>query len=758
MKEASWPRRTRAGRRGLRARGGAVCAVVSRWYGRASCLFLLAAAALVRADPSLTPRVTIVPRPVAVEFSTGTFLLSPQTRILGVDRESRRIAGLFNDYLRAQHGLQLRTDAKPPPHVNFISFGPPGSGNLPAEGYRLAIGPDSIRISGRGAGLYYGMQTLTQLLPAHQQSAMELPNLDITDYPRFGYRGLLLDVGRHYFPVSYLKKLLDLAAQYKINRFHWHLTDNEGWRIQINKYPRLTADAGYYTQEQVREIVAYAQARFITVIPEIEMPGHSGAAVAAYPYLACTHGDADVLCPTEETFSFVRNVLREVAVLFPGPYIHIGGDEVDKKGWRNSPEAQAIMKQKGLQDEDQLQSYFVTRVGKFLTSRGKRMIGWDEIMEGGLAANAVVMSWRGEGGGIEAARQGHQVIMAPTDYCYFDYNQGDPSREPANIGGFVPLAKVYGYDPIPKQLPQDRRQYVLGAQANVWTEYISTPDYLEYMLFPRLLAFSEAVWSPWVGRDYEDFRRRLPYQLDRLDRQEVRYRIPEPDGLKDFYTTTDDHASVELHSVVPASFIHYTLDGNEPSPASPRYQRPLQIALPANQKVDLKLIVVAPGDRHSVVYGATFLRRPFMEAIGDARRQPGLEYSLVDGNLTSARGLGRRPPALRGVTDSLDLQQFKRSSDYGISFDGFLNVPADSYYRFAVESDDGSVLQIDNEVVVDNDGNHASRIVTGHIPLRHGLHRFKLGYFQAEGGATLRVSWAASEGELQLLTGAFLFH
>ncbi len=675
---------------------------MKRWHRRTSILFLLSVAALVRADPSPSPRVNIVPRPVSVELSTGTFLLSPQTRILGADGESRRIAALFSNYLRAQHGLKLRITAKPPRRVNFISFSPIGSDKLPAEGYRLVIGPDSIRVNGRGAGLYYGMQTLTQLLPAHQQQAIELPNLDITDYPRFGYRGLLLDVGRHYFPVSYLKKLLDLAAQYKINRFHWHLTDNEGWR--------------------------------------------------------CAHGDADVLCPAEQTFSFVRNVLREVAALFPGPYIHIGGDEVDKKGWRKSPEAQTIMKQRGLQDEDQLQSYFVKRVRKFLTSQGKRMIGWDEIMEGGLAADAVVMSWRGESGGSEGARQGQRAIMSPTDYCYFDYNQGDPSREPANIGGFVPLAKVYGYDPIPKELPDDRRQYVLGAQANVWTEYISTPDYLEYMLFPRLLAFSEAVWSPAVGRDYQGFRHRLPYQLDRLDRQGVRYRIPEPHGLKDLYTTTEDHAIVELHSVVSASFIYYTIDGSEPSETSPRYQGPLQIALQTNQKVDLKLIVVAPGDRHSVVYGAAFLRRPFLEAIGEAPRQPGLAYSLVDGNLTSARGVGQRTPASRGVTDSLDLQQFKRSSDYGISFDGFVNVPTDGYYRFAVESDDGSVLQIDDEVVVDNDGNHASRIVTGHIPLRHGLHRFKLGYFQAEGGATLRVSWAASEDELQPLTGAFLFH
>jgi hexosaminidase len=743
---------------------------VTRWAHRAGTVFLLSVTALVRADPPLPAGVNIVPRPVAVSVAAGSFLLSEQTSIVAVDRESRRIATLFNDDLLAQHGLQLRIGARPPRSGNFISFSAAGGQGLPAEGYRLTIRPGSIHVTGHAAGLYYGMQTLTQLLPAQGQPALALPGLDITDYPRFGYRGLLLDVGRHYFPVSDIKKVLDLAAQYKINRFHWHLTDNEGWRLQIRKYPRLTehprpgaadhgaADARYYTQAEVRDIVAYAQARFITVIPEIEMPGHSGAAVAAYPALACAQGDADVLCPTEATFRFLRNVLREVIALFPGPYVHIGSDEVDKTGWKHSPEAQALMKRRGLRDEDQLQSDFAKRIGKFLASRGKRMIGWDEIMEGGLAADAIVMSWRGESGGIEAAREGHSVIMAPTDYCYFDYGQGDPGREPANIGGFVPLAKVYSYEPIPQALPDDRRQYLLGAQANVWTEYISTPDYLEYMLFPRLLAFSEAVWSPAAGRNYGSFLQRLPYQLERLDRQHVRYRIPEPDGLKDVYTTTEDRALVELRSVVPGSLIYYTLDGSEPDEMSSRYQTPLQIALQPNRKVVLNLVVVVPGRPHSVVYGATFLRRPLLEAISDAGRLPGVEYSVFDGPFASARAIGQQVPAATGVTNSLELQQFNRSSHYGVRFEGFLEVPADGYYQFAAESDDGSVLEIDDEVVIDNDGNHASRLVTGHIPLRQGLHRLRLDYFQAEGGATLHLGWAAPGGELQALAGPSLFH
>ena len=729
---------------------------------------LLLAAAPARTQTPV-PDVNIVPRPVTLNRLAGAFLLNDQTRILATDRESRRIAGLFSDYLLSQRGLRLRLVGVPPPRGNLIVFDRDRSGTLPEEGYRLSVGPDRVRVSGQAAGLFYGMQTLTQLLPAQQQAAVELPGLEITDYPRFGYRGLLLDVGRHFFPVTYLKKLLDLAAQYKINRFHWHLTDSEGWRIQIRKYPRLAgsqagqadrdgAGAQYYTQAQIRDLVAYAQARFITVIPEIEMPGHSGAAVAAYPYLACPRGDAIVLCPTEKTFAFVRDVLREVAGLFPGPYIHIGSDEVDKSGWRNSPEAQAVMKRNGLKDEDQLQSYFVKRVGTFLKSIGKQTIGWDEILEGGLATGVVVMSWRGEAGGIEAARLDHSVIMAPSEYCYFDYGQGDPAREPANIGGFVPLDKVYGYDPIPKEMPENKRQYVLGAQASVWTEYIATSDYLEYMLFPRLLAFSEAVWSPTAGRDYAGFRRRLVYQLGRLDRQEVRYRIPEPDGLQDLYTTTSDHAVIELNSLLPGSRIYYTLDGHDPDEASMRYEAPLPLELPLDQKRTLNLIVVAPGGRRSTVYGATFLRRGYLDAIAEAAGQPGLQYSLFEGTFKSARALGESTPASSGVTDSLELQQFNRQLNYGVRFKGTLSVPADSYYGFAVESDDGSVLEIDDEVVVDNDGNHPIRLVTGHIPLRRGLHRFQLRYFQAEGGATLRVSWAAGGGELQPLTGPVLFH
>jgi len=730
-------------------------------------ILLLAIAAYAQALPAA--ELNIVPRPAKIRMLPGVFLLTGATRIVAADQESRRIAGLFNDFLLEQHGLRLEITSARPRTANYLSFSREGAGDSGPEGYHLVISAESIRVNGTAAGLFYGMQTLTQLLPVRLGTSIELPAIDIEDEPRFGYRGVLLDVGRHYFSVTFIKKFLDLAAQYKINRFHWHLTDDQGWRIEIKKYPKLTAtdaavsggDAsfvGFYTQEQIKDIVAYAQARFITVVPEIEMPGHSGAALAAYPELGCAPFDQAVaFCPKPETFTFLENVLSEVITLFPGPYVHIGSDEVDKEPWRRSPEAQSIIAREGLKDEDGLQSYFARRIELFLGSRGKRMIGWDEILQGGLAPRAIVMSWRGEEGGIEAARQNHEVIMTPSEYTYFDYYQGDARREPLSIGGFIPLEKAYAYEPVPKQIAKDQEKFILGAQAQLWTEYIATPEHAEYMMFPRLLAFAEAVWSPPTVRSYDDFRRRLPYQLGRLDKQDVRYRIPEPEGLKDFYTTSQDHAVVALSPHLPAAQIFYTLDGSEPSDASTLYQAPLQIALRPEQPELLKLIVVSPQGRHSVVYGATFLRRDYLEP-KRVEAQPKLAFVLYDGKFASVRDIERGAKVSKGTTESLDLQQFGRSLNYAVQFEGFLKIDSDDFYQFEVASDDGAVLEIDDEVVVDNDGNHAPRTIAGHVPLRRGLHKFRLRYFQSEGGSSFGVSWAKPGEPLQPLEGSAFYH
>jgi hexosaminidase len=729
-------------------------------------LLLQAAATCASAQEFAGAGLNIVPQPVSVRDLKGQFRLDERTRIVATGVAARRVADQFNELILDQHGMRLPVAGARTPGHSSILFSRGTRGDLPPEGYHIAIDAKGIRVTGQGAGLYYGMQTLAQLLPQERGRALVLPAVAITDYPRFGYRGLLIDVGRHFFPVSSIKKYLDLAAQYKINTFHWHLTDDEGWRIEIRRYPKLTAPAsgqvesspGYYTQAQVREVVAYAQARYITVIPEIEMPGHAGAALAAYPELACTPGaDENVYCPRETTFKFLQQVLGEVIALFPGPYVHIGGDEVSKEGWRRSAEAQAIMKRHGLKNEEGLQSYFVSRMVRFLASRGKQAIGWDEILEGGLAPGAIVMSWRGESGGIEAVKEGHLAIMAPSEYCYFDYGQGDARREPANIGGFTPLDKAYGYEPIPRQLVNHGGKSILGIQANVWTEFIATPDYLEYMLFPRLLAFAEVAWSPQAGRGYENFRSRLPFQLARLDAQHVNYRIPEPEGLHDLYTTSDEQTIIELR-VDPGSLIRYTLDGSEPGEASPRYGSPIRVPLPLGQSTRLNLVVVAPGGRRSVVYGATFLRRAPLEAKPYDAAQPGLKYAVFEGRFNTVQDVSQGAPSQSGYTHSLDLAQFGRSLNYGIHFEGYLKVPLDAFYRFAVDSDDGAVLRIDDEVVVDNDGEHASRELIGRIPLQQGFHKLQLSYFQAQGGATLRVGWAGAQDVLQPLEGSALFH
>jgi hexosaminidase len=431
--------------------------------------------------------------------------------------------------------------------------------------YSIDVEPDLIRINGNERGQFYAIQTLLQLLPDTLKIDAKVPVMQIRDLPRFPYRGMHLDVARHFQPVEFVKKYIDLLAQYKFNTFHWHLTDDQGWRIEIKKYPKLTEvgskrpethlgaysptfkgdgipHGGFYTQEQIKEVVKYAKERHITVIPEIEMPGHASAALAAYPQFGCkpdyqykvqmTWGIfKEVFCPTDETFKFLEDVLDEVIKLFPdSPYIHIGGDEVLKDHWRESQFVQELKKRENLKDEHEVQSYFIRRIEKFINSKGKKIIGWDEILEGGIAPNATIMSWRGMKGGIEAAKAKHDVIMTPTDYSYFDYRQGDPTTEPVGQSAFIPLEKVYSFDPMPKELTSDEAKYILGGQANVWTEYMKTPAAVEYMVFPRMLAMAEVLWSTPANKDYTDFRRRLDAHLIRLDKQGVKYRKPEPMG------------------------------------------------------------------------------------------------------------------------------------------------------------------------------------------------------------------------------------
>ncbi|PTN06293.1 family 20 glycosylhydrolase [Mangrovibacterium marinum] len=558
----------------------------------------------------------IIPQPVSVQLKQGSFIIDGETGIQfdKTQQELKQAADFFANAVAHISAYQLVTNQQ---KTKTIALSLQELPTIGAEGYQLDVTPEKIDLrANTKAGIIYGMQSLLQLLPAiRTNAALEIPCLSITDYPRFKWRGMHLDVSRHFFGPEVVKEYIDLMASYKLNTFHWHLVDDQGWRIEIKKYPKLTdigawrvdqtqlpwdqrpqakdgekpTYGGYYTQEQIKEIVRYAAERNVTIVPEIEMPGHVASAIAAYPELSCkqkpqlplTGGDytdmSSNYCPgNEEVFHFLEDVLSEVIELFPSTYIHIGGDEVNKDSWKACERCQARMKKEKLKDENELQSYFIQRMEKFLISKGRKMIGWDEILEGGLAPEATVMSWRGEAGGIEAAKMGHDVVMTPGSPCYFDHYQAGPEGEPMAIGGFNTLQKVYDYEPIPAELNEEQAQYVLGAQANVWTEYITTPEYLEYMVLPRMLALAEVVWTPAAQKDWTSFNLRLQNQFRAFEQKGLRY----CGGNYTVHikpTSTNGKLKVELTTEILNAEIHYTLDGSELTAASPKYTEPVEI-------------------------------------------------------------------------------------------------------------------------------------------------------------------------------------
>ncbi|MEP6901793.1 MAG: family 20 glycosylhydrolase [Actinomycetota bacterium] len=757
------------------------------------CLFFCFAAL------AQTSELNIIPQPKSITRTKGEFKLNYKTKIVATDDAGRKSAGVLNDLLMKNYGFKLEYTDKPA-KKNAITFLPQSAadGKMANEAYSLSIKPKDIQITGNETGQFYALQTLSQLLPVEFKGETKIPAVEISDEPRFPYRGMHLDVGRHFMPPEFVKKYIDLMAQYKFNQFHWHLTEDQGWRIEIKKYPRLTEIGsrrketvkeknrepyigdgvpveGFYTQEQIKDVVAYAKARKINVIPEIELPGHSSAALAAYPELGCKENYEykvqttwgifkEVYCPTEKTFQFLEDVVSEVVALFPdSPYIHIGGDEVLKDFWKDSAEVKELMKRENLKDEHEVQSYFIQRMEKFINSKGKKIIGWDEILEGGLAPNATVMSWRGEKGGIEAAKAKHDVVMTPTDFMYFDYGQGDPRTEPINIGGYLPLEKVYSYNPQSKELTDEEKKYVLGAQGNVWTEYIKTPEKVEYMVFPRMLALAEVVWSSLEKKDFADFQRRLSAHFPRLDKQNVNYRIPAPDGLQNQILSSESKAKIELKETMANAKIFYTVDGSTPDENSKLYDKPFEIELKPNEKIDLKTIVINDKNRKSVTYSATLLRREMLANVELSEQKQGVNVSFFKGEFKTVKDIDKSAPTESFESKSIQLLQFndktaKLKESFGVIFDGFINVPSDGIYEFEMDSDDGAVFLVGEEAIVDLDGLHGKLTASGIVPLKKGFHKIRLKYFQASGDATLNLRWGIKGQNLRRISGNELFH
>ena len=586
--------------------------------------------------------VQIIPKPLSQTIVDGKFVINNATGI-----SYPEVFKISGEFLRSyiENGMNIKfQDSK---DIEFVA-----DPNVDKqEGYKLNVLPSKIEIrASTDQGAFYAVQSLRQLFPAEFENGsyanknVAIQCVSVEDEPQFRYRGMHLDVGRHMYSVEFIKKYIDAIAMLKMNTFHWHLTEDQGWRIEIKKYPRLQEISafrdetlvghysdqphkfdgkrygGFYTQEEIKSIVTYAEEHHITIIPEIEMPGHSQAAIAAYPELGCSREPVkvatkwgvfeEVYCPNQKTFGFLEDVLDEVIELFPSEYIHIGGDEAPKTRWKECSNCQQLIKREGLKDEHELQNYFITKIEKYLNSKGRQIIGWDEILEGGLAPNATVMSWRGMNGAIEAAKQHHNVIMTPTSHCYFDYYQSDNDDEPLAIGGYLPLEKVYGFNPIPDELSKEEAQYVLGAQGNVWTEYMPTEQQVEYMAFPRMLAMSEVVWTSPQSKNYEDFVSRVEYFNKRLDALDVNYanHLYEVEGK---LINDNDEMKFVLNTLTKGKTIRVDLNGNEPKFESSEYIDPIVV----DTTMTIKAAVFELGGKNKI--GKTFTQNiDFHKAVG----------------------------------------------------------------------------------------------------------------------------------------------
>lgn len=740
--------------------------LVSMCAGAALCILASCSEGPTKQMP-YNQGINVIPVPVSLTQNEGVFKVGKNMAFQASTPEAKTVAEFFASKLNLATGYQITVGDKEV--SNGISLIIDESLDVNNEGYTLDVTANGATVKAKTPqGLFYGMQTFMQLLPAEVESpvvvsgiAWTAPCVSVKDEPRFGYRGFMLDPCRHFIPVENVKKQIDVLSLFKINRMHWHLTDDQGWRIEIKKYPKLTEVGakriegegteygGFYTQEEIKEVVKYAADRFVTVIPELELPGHEMAAIAGYPELSCKGEQSTpriiwgvediVMCAgKEETFKFLEDVIDEIAPLFPSEYFHIGGDECPKISWKQCPLCQKRIKEEGLKGdkqhsaEERLQSYFVQRMEKYLADKhGKKIIGWDEILEGGLAPSATVMSWRGEAGGIAAANMDHDVIMTPgSGGMYLDQYQGDSKIEPVTIGGYATIEKVYSYNPIPDTLvATGKAQHILGVQCNNWSEYMYNTDLMEYRMYPRALAVAEIGWSPLTRKDYKDFERRLDNALVRLDAHNINYYIPQPEqpnGSTNLVAFTDK-ASLAFKTTRPVKVV-YTIDGTEPTAESTVYSAPIEFT----ESGVLKIRSVLPSGKMSKTRTITVEKQALAPAKEVAKTTPGLEMQVTDGMFLESSKLADVKEwkklvikDLRQLTNQVPAPESMRGvKQYAAVATGYVNIPEDGVYYI---SSDNEEVWIDGKLLINNGGEvkRFSRHDTS-VALAAGLHEIKV--------------------------------
>ncbi|WP_035653147.1 family 20 glycosylhydrolase [Flavobacterium sp. ASV13] len=687
---------------------------------------------------------------------------------------------------------------KSPIEVLFVAKNPSSASK---ESYKISISSKKIIVTGSEEGLFYAVQSLLQLLPnkPSNKNEIKLPCITVEDAPRYAYRGLHLDVCRHFFSVDVIKDFIAQMSSYKLNNFHWHLTDDQGWRIEIKKYPKLTEVGskraqtlvgnkfersplffdgnpygGFYTQEEIKDVVKFAEAHYVNIIPEIEMPGHATAAVTAYPNLSCfpdrtykvveTWGVfEDIFCAgKEETFTFLEDVLTEVIALFPSKYIHIGGDECPKARWKECPNCQKRIKDLGLKNEHELQSYLTTRIEKFLNKNGRQILGWDEMLEGGLAPNAAVMSWRGESGGISAAKQKHFVIMNPEQVLYLDYNQGYSPQEPLTIGRFTTVEKIYNYNPTPvDSLTVEEQKYIWGVQSNLWSEYLTSPAKLNYMLYPRLFALAEIAWTQPENKNYNHFiLNQMPYHLEKLEQQKRLYKVPTPFGSNETAVIASKY-TLDLKPTIKNGQIFYTIDGYNPDETAELYTKPVAINIPKGEYRIIKTVQISPSGRRSSI-SKILVRNPDLKsALAIQPTKKGLKYDYYTGAFQQVQDLELSKPVNSGIFEgTISSEKWKTKTEryIGLKFDGYIFIPETANYTISTLSDDGSKLFIDNELIVNNDGIHWLNEAYGVVKLEKGFHKLNISYFDQIGGTSLTCFIQQEGKEKQEISESNLYY